>query len=138
MPFYFAVVNLSTAIRRRVSGEKGTDPNKRQPVANAHVDQTREAAAVRVNRHLPAEEAAERLKKRYQIINLWRPIAHPAFDWPLTLCDYRSVNWEKDLVPSRLIFADREGETFLVLPNPDHRWKYVSGLRPDEYVLIKW
>jgi hypothetical protein len=31
-----------------------------------------------------------------------------------------------------------EGETFGVKHSPDHRWKYVSGMRPDEYVLIKW
>jgi hypothetical protein len=78
------------------------------------------------------------VKRRFQIINLWRPISHPAFDTPLALCDYRSVAFDKDLVPSRLIYADHEGETFGVAESPDHKWKYVSGLRPHEYVLIKW
>jgi hypothetical protein len=93
---------------------------------------------VRVHRHVPAAEAKARLDKRFQIINLWRPIQHPAFDTPLALCDYRSVDYDKDLVASKLIFPGRVGETFSVSENPNHRWKYVSGLRPDEYTLIKW
>lgn len=102
------------------------------------MDQTPAAAEARVYRHLPAEEAPELAKKRYQIINLWRPISHPAWGTPLALCDYTSVDYDKDLVPSSLIYTDRVGETFNVVHNPNHRWKYVSGLRPDQYVLIKW
>jgi hypothetical protein len=133
-----AVADASTAIRRRVAGEAGTDLNKRQPARFAHVDQTPAATIARVHRHLPAAEAADRVNRRVQIINLWRPINHPAFDHPLALCDFRTVDWDKDLVPTRLIYADREGETFSVAENANQRWKYVSGLRPDEYVLIKW
>jgi hypothetical protein len=91
-----------------------------------------------VHRHLPAEEASERVKRRFQIINLWRPIENPAWDYPLGLCDFRSVDFENDLVASWLIYPDRKGETFQVTENPNHKWKYVSGLRPDEYVMIKW
>ena len=35
-------------------------------------------------------------------------------------------------------YPDREGETFAVKYSPNHRWKYVRGLEPDEGVLIKW
>jgi hypothetical protein len=91
-----------------------------------------------MRRTLTADEVEARLQKRYQIINLWRPIAHPAFDTPLALCDYRTVDYDQDLLATRMIFPGREGENFAVLPSTAHRWKYVSGLRPDEYVLIKW
>jgi muconolactone delta-isomerase len=121
-----------------VAGEGGADPQKRQPVQIAHVDQTHAATIARVHRHLSEAEASQRVKRRFQIINLWRPIGHAAFDMPLALCDFRSVDVNNDLLPSRLIYADREGETFAVVANPNHKWKYVSGLRPDEYVLIKW
>jgi hypothetical protein len=95
---------------------------------------------VRVHRHLPTEEASEILtsKRRFQVINLWRPISHPAWDHPLAMCDYRSVDPEKDLVASDLIFPHYKGETFGVKESPKHKWKYVSGLRPDEHVLLKW
>lgn len=103
-----------------------------------HVDQTSESAVARVHRHLPASEAPALLKRRFQIINLWRPISHAAYDWPLALCDYRSIDVKNDLVPMSLIYPDRKGETFGVSFNPNHKWKYVKGMGPDEVVLIKW
>ena len=103
-----------------------------------HVDQTAAAAAVRVHQHLPAEDAPELLRHRFQIINLWRPIHHAAFDFPLALCDYRSIDPKTDLVPGDILFPGRKGENNLVKFSPAHRWKYLRGMRPEEYVLIKW
>ena len=127
-----------TAIRRRRPGEIDDSPSKRQPVPRVHVDQTPESSTARVHRHLPASEAPELVKRRFQIINLWRPIGVPAFDWPLALCDYRSIDTKKDLTPVTLRYTDRDGETFGVSYNPNHKWKYVKGMTPEEFVLIKW
>jgi len=87
--------------------------------------------------HVP-ELAPELLKHRFQIINLWRPISHSALDYPLALCDYRSIDFDKDLVPTTLKFPERDGETFSVKYNPAHQWKYLRGMKRDEIVLIKW
>ena len=126
------------AIRRRRPDVIESDPSKRQPAAQVHVDQTTKASIARVHRHLPADEAPELVKHRFQIVNLWRPINHPAWDWPLALCDYRSIDTKNDLVPSTLVYPDRVGETYGVKYNPNHKWKYLKGMRPDEFVLIKW
>jgi hypothetical protein len=126
------------ALRRRVLGEPGVDPQKRQPATVAHADQTAAAAIARVHRHLPSDEAPDYVKRRFQIINLWRPIENPAWDHPLAMVDYRSVNPDKDLIQQSLIFPDREGEIYMIGENPAHKWQYVSGLRPDEYILLKW
>ncbi|KAJ3562997.1 hypothetical protein NP233_g9224 [Leucocoprinus birnbaumii] len=123
--------------RLRVPGQTDSGPARRQPVNLAHVDQSYKASINRVHRHLPAEEVPELLKRRFQIINLWRPIGNPALDWPLALCDYRSVKPEKDTYPVALIYPDREGETLGVKYSPEHRWKYLRGMTPDEIVLIK-
>ncbi|KAG2363235.1 hypothetical protein BDR07DRAFT_1460428 [Suillus spraguei] len=131
------VVVFDHTLRRRRPGEVDDGPQKRQPVSQAHVDQTPGAAIARVHRHLPPTEAPALLRRRFQIINLWRPISHPAEDWPLALCDYRSVDFEKDLVPVALLYPDREGETFGVKYNPNHQWKYLKGMTPEEFVLIK-
>jgi hypothetical protein len=40
-------------------------------------------------------------------------------------------------VPTRLIYTDREGQISSVQFSPEHKWKYLSGMRPEEYVLIK-
>ncbi|KAK7025454.1 hypothetical protein VNI00_015982 [Paramarasmius palmivorus] len=131
------VVLFDHTIRRRRPGQLDDSVDKRQPVAQVHVDQTSESAAARVRRHLPEDEANERLKHRFQIINLWRPISHPANDWPLALCDFSTIDRKADLVPVALIYPDREGETFGVKFSPDHRWKYKKGMTPEEVVLIK-
>ena len=132
-----ATLSLS-AIRRRRPGEADDSADRRQPVSQVHVDQTTASAIARVHRHLPASDVPELLKRRFQIINLWRPIATPAIDWPLTLCDYRSVDLESEVIPVKLIFPDREGETLGVKYNENHKWKYLEGMTPEECVLIKW
>ena len=105
---------------------------------SVHVDQTTASASARVHRHLPAEDVPALLERRFQIINLWRPIGRPAYDWPLALCDYRSIDPNADLVPTDLVYPDRKGETNSVRFNPNHKWKYLRGMTPEEFVLIKW
>ncbi|TFK68053.1 hypothetical protein BDN72DRAFT_821708 [Pluteus cervinus] len=131
------VVLFDHTIRRRRPGEVDDTPQKRQPVAQAHVDQTAKATIARVHRHLPPSEAPALLQRRHQIINLWRPISHPAVDWPLAVCDYRSVNPKEDVFPVALIYPDTEGETMGVKYNSEHKWKYFHGVTPEEYILIK-
>jgi len=131
------VVLFDHTIRRRRPGEIEDSPQKRQPVAQVHVDQTTASAIARVHRHLPAADAPSLVQRRFQLINLWRPISHPALDWPLALCDYRSLDRIKDLHPVALVYPDREGETYGVAYNPKHQWKYLRGMEPDEFVLIK-
>ncbi|KAI0297529.1 hypothetical protein B0F90DRAFT_1634094 [Multifurca ochricompacta] len=131
------VVLFDHTIRRRRPGDLIDTPEKRQPVSAVHVDQTTASAIARVHRHLPPEDAPSLLEKRFQIINLWRPIHHPAYDWPLTLCDYNTVDRKRDLIPNTLKYPDREGETYGVQWNEAHQWKYVRGMTPEEGVLIK-
>ncbi|KAF4609912.1 hypothetical protein D9613_010243 [Agrocybe pediades] len=130
------VVIFDHTIRRRDPGVADTSET-RQPAAVVHGDQTTISSVARVHRHLPEPEAIEALKRRFQIINLWRPIAVPAYDWPLALCDYRSVKREQDTVPIKLIYPDFEGELLGVKYSPDYKWKYLDGMTPEEGVLIK-
>lgn len=129
---------ITVAIRRRIPGAHDTNPSARQPARMVHVDQSSGGAIGRVHRHLPTAEAPGLLKRRFQIINLWRPFGHPAFDWPLAFCDYRSIDVKNDVVPSSLHYPDRTGENCIVRYNPQHKWKYLRGMQPDEAVLIKW
>jgi hypothetical protein len=108
----------------------------REPVRYVHNDQTERSAIRRVRDHLPAEEAEQRLLKRFEIINLWRPIGGPVFSTPLALCDAASID-PADLLPSDLVYRDKVGETFSVRANPAHRWYYYPHLRPEEALLLK-
>ncbi|KAJ2919647.1 hypothetical protein MD484_g814, partial [Candolleomyces efflorescens] len=133
------VVIFCHAIRRQRPGVVDDGAQNRQPVAAVHVDQTTEAAIALVHRHLPAEDAPGLLEKRFQVVNLWRPINVPALRRPLSLCEYKSVDPFKDPLPVALVYPDREGGTYYGIKyNPDHRWKYLRGMTPEEVVLIKW
>lgn len=99
-----------------------------------HIDQSYQAATNRVKYHLP-EEADRLLKGRYQIINVWRPIK-PIYKDPLAVADAHSVP-DSDLIPAKLIYPDREGETYVVKANPAHKWYYRYGQTPDIVTLIK-
>jgi len=107
----------------------------RGPVLRAHVDQTPKAGAERVFLHLGDD--AERLSKgRAQIINVWRPIKKVE-STPLAYADYRSVDFDKDLVPADLIYPHRVGETFSLRHNSNQHWYYYSQQEPDTVVLLK-
>ncbi|KAF5364573.1 hypothetical protein D9758_005522 [Tetrapyrgos nigripes] len=132
------VVLFDHTIRRHRPGQKDTI-HSRQPVARVHVDQTPKAAVTRVRRHISDPDLAETLlTRRFQILNLWRPLGHPAYAWPLALCDYRTVDTERDLAAVRRIAIDgTEGETFAVQFHEGHQWMYLRGMTPEEVVLIK-
>jgi hypothetical protein len=99
------------------------------------VDQTVFSGPQRV-RQVMGDEAEALLQGRAAIINVWRPIAHPAADWPLAVADARSVAPD-DLIASDLIFQHRKGEIYMVAHNPAQRWLYVPALQIDEAILIK-
>ncbi|KAI1779187.1 hypothetical protein F4818DRAFT_241617 [Hypoxylon cercidicola] len=122
-------------IRRQAHDVRDASRALRGPVNRVHIDQTYAASLSRVAHHLPAEEAAELLRGRVQIINVWRPIRTVRRD-PLAVADARSVA-EADLVEVPLIYPTRKGATFAVRHTDRHRWYYKRGLTPNEVLLIK-
>jgi len=123
-------------LRRRVKGvEDRSREAPRQPATRVHVDHTANSGPQRV-RDFFGDEAAELLRGRVQVINLWRPIRGPLRDAPLAVCDATSVAPD-DLVASDLVYQNRVGETYGVRYNPAHRWFYVPEMQPDEALLLK-
>ena len=128
------VVVFDYTLRDSLSGSRAT-ASLREPVRRVHNDQTFVSGPRRVRDHLPADEAAQRIKHRFAIINLWRPL-DVVEQLPLALCDARSIA-ASDLVPSDLVYRDKVGETFSFTHNPAHRWYYFPKLRPGEALLLK-
>ncbi|KAI0647770.1 hypothetical protein C8Q79DRAFT_924869 [Trametes meyenii] len=122
-------------IRRKLPEGATEGPANRTPVERVHIDQTYQASIDRVKFHLP-EDADRLLAGRVRLINVWRPIHHPAVDKPLAVSDWRHLD-QNDLVPVRFIYPNREGGTYSVKYNPKHKWYYLSGQTPDEVTLIK-
>jgi len=122
--------------RRGGSLPAGAKQGLRDPVRRVHNDYTPKSGPQRVRDLLPPEEAGERLKHRYAIINVWRPVRGPLEEAPLALCDARSVA-PADLVGNDQIYRDRVGETYTVAFSPAHRWYYFPRMQTNEVALIK-
>ncbi|KAI0408995.1 hypothetical protein F4802DRAFT_547336 [Xylaria palmicola] len=107
----------------------------RGPLFRAHVDQSYAGAEIVLRRHFP-EEADELLKRRYQIINIWRPIKTVEKD-PLAVADARSVP-DSDLLAASILYPrGSRDETWTMLPNDAHRWYFKNAQETDEVLLIK-
>ena len=130
------VVIFDHTIRRRTPGIEDRTPGiPRQPVSRIHGDYTELSGPQRV-RDLMGDEAEELLKRRFAIVNLWRPIVGPLLDAPLALCDATTLA-DGDLIGQDLIYRDRTGEIYALFPNAAHRWFYASAMSRDEVLLLK-
>ncbi|KAG7292743.1 hypothetical protein NEMBOFW57_002783 [Staphylotrichum longicolle] len=112
--------------------------NSRGPLHRAHVDQSYDGAVIRLREQFPDPgEASREMTRRWQIINVWRPIS-TVLTSPLALADATTVP-DADLVPASIIHTStgRRQESWTARPNPAHRWYYKYRRRPDEVVLIK-
>jgi hypothetical protein len=130
------VVVFDHTLRRRIDGAADRTPGvARQPASRIHVDQTVFSGPQRV-RQVMGAQAEDLLTRRAAIINVWRPIAHVARDWPLAFADARTIA-AGDLIAQDLIFPHRKGEIYGVGYNAAQRWFYAPDLGPSEAVLIK-
>ena len=130
------VVVFDHTIRRRIPGADDRARGvPRQPVPRVHNDYTNLSGPQRV-RDLLGDEADALLKKRFAVINVWRPIHGPVQDSPLAVSDAQSVA-HADFVATDLVYPDRVGEIYYVKFNPDHKWFYAPRMRDDEVMLIK-
>jgi hypothetical protein len=107
----------------------------REVVQRVHNDYTEWSGQQRVRDLLP-DEAEELLKRRFAIVQVWRPIRHPVETFPLAICDARSVA-PNDLVVSERRYPNRIGQTYAVTYNPDHRWYWFPLMRREEALVFK-
>jgi hypothetical protein len=88
-------------------------------------------------------EKVETLKPGQRLVgyNVWRVVSEPPQDWPLAVCDARTVDWG-DLVEADGVYDIGEGpwlraEAYMVRYNPAHRWLFFSDMRPDEALIFR-
>jgi hypothetical protein len=105
------------------------------PVRNAHNDYTEWSGPQRVRDLLP-QEAEDLLKRRFAVVQVWRPIRNPVQRDPLAIADARSIG-TKELIPSSRVYPDRVGEVYHCTFNPEHRWYYFPNMQRDEAVVFK-
>jgi hypothetical protein len=107
----------------------------REVVPRVHNDYTEWSGPQRVRDLLP-EEADTLLKRRFAIVQVWRPIRLPVESFPLAMCDARTISAE-DLVISERRYPNRVGQTYAITYNPNHKWFWFPRMRREEAIVFK-
>jgi hypothetical protein len=107
----------------------------RDIVSRVHNDYTEWSGPQRV-RDIMGDEAESLLKRRFAIIQVWRPINHPVESHPLAICDAQTVRPESLVVNERR-YQDRIGQTYAITYDPGQRWYWFPRMRPDEALVFK-
>jgi hypothetical protein len=107
----------------------------REVVRRVHNDYTEWSGPQRVRDLLP-QEADELLRRRFAIVQVWRPIRLPVETFPLAICDARSLSLD-DLVVSERRYPNRVGQTYAIKYSSEHRWYWFPHMRRDEALVFK-
>ena len=107
----------------------------REVVPRVHNDYTEWSGPQRV-RDLFPDEADALLKRRFAIVQVWRPIRHPVESFPLAMCDARTISPD-DLVISERRYPNRIGQTYAITYNPNHKWFWFPRMRREEAIVFK-
>jgi hypothetical protein len=107
----------------------------REVVLRVHNDYTEWSGPQRVRDLLP-DEADDLLRRRFAIIQVWRPIRHPVETFPLAICDARSLSPENLIVAERR-YPHRIGQTYAITYNPEHAWYWFPRMQRHEALVFK-
>jgi hypothetical protein len=115
-------------------------PDGLLPARGAHVDYQDRTVRWWTEQLVGPAEAAELLKRRYMLMNLWRPMATVEKS-PLAVCDASTVE-AGDLNPSEVRGGLHNPDMASMFGwnlaySPRHRWYYVPRMRPDEVLAFK-
>lgn len=112
----------------------------KNPLSYPHVDDDPIAAHAKMEEILGEEEAKKVGQKRFQIINVWRPVGpNPIINTPLTLCDYRTLDTDHNLHVSEVRGTTATIAIYLISRNNEdaQKWYYMSEMRSNEMFVFK-
>ncbi len=110
--------------------------NARPTVKGVHNDYTETSAPRRLREIIGDAEAERRFKKRWAIIQVWRPIRGTVLIDPLGICDGRSIP-QKGFIRVERRYKDRTGEVYHIAHNPSHTWFHFPRMERHEALVFK-
>ena len=112
------------------------------PALYPHGDTTDTSAAYLAEAiavHIPGFELGK--ARRWAHFNMWRPITPPPQDYPLAVCDARSIAPGDGITVVAETVTRTTGafsfDTTGYLHNPAHRWCYFRDMTPGEVIVFK-
>ena len=129
---------------------RSTDPSHREtygsrdPVPAPHSDYD-DSSAIQRMRDKFGDAADERLRGRFAIVNVWRSMSGLIEQWPLTVCDSRTIDddylistrREAPIRPEPSFEYARPSATRHAAYDANHCWYYFPRMTPDEVLLFK-
>jgi hypothetical protein len=121
------------------------------PGSDVHIDYTTNRSERLAASLVAGSKDLEYQYSKFMCINLWRAISPAPQDWPLAICDARSVQ-PREGTPNLMIRCEKipdldslgpiEDEeslpaAFLFEYSEGHRWWYFSDMNKDELLLFK-
>jgi hypothetical protein len=118
--------------------------SSRDPVPAPHSDYS-EVSAVQRMRDRFGEEADDLLTRRFSIVNAWRSTAPVIEQWPLCVCDARTIDeslltWtmrEAPIRPEPSFEYNRPSQTQHAAYDPNHLWYWYPRMTRGEVLLFK-
>ncbi len=108
----------------------------RPPVRGVHNDYTETSAPRRLREIVGDAEAERRFKKRWAIIQVWRPIRGMVLIDPLGICDGRTIPQQGFVLVQRR-YKERTGEVYHISFNPEHVWYWFPKMERHEALVFK-
>ena len=119
-----------------------SDLSGAKPARYPHADNT-DASAEELARMMDMFVAEIDLAahSRWVMYNVWRAITPPPQDFPLAVCDARSLAPADEVTVTAITEERNAGEiihdTMSYVHNPDHRWYYFPDMTIDEVIVFK-
>jgi hypothetical protein len=110
--------------------------NARPTVKGVHNDYTEASAPRRLREIVGNAEAERRFRKRWAIIQVWRPIRGTVMIDPLGICDGRSIP-QKGFILVERRYKDRTGEVYHIAHNSSHEWFHFPQMTRYEALVFK-
>jgi hypothetical protein len=110
--------------------------NARPTVKGVHNDYTEKSAPVRLREIVGDAEAERRMRKRWAIIQVWRPIRGKVLIDPLGICDGRTIP-QKGFIRVERRYQYRTGEVYHIAHDPAHEWFYFPQMERNEALVFK-
>ena len=67
---------------------------------------------------------------------MWKPLKGPVLDWPLAVCDSRSLQ-DADIIAADAIYERLVAENCIIHNNPTQKWYYVAEQKASEVLIFK-
>ncbi|KAK3316096.1 hypothetical protein B0H66DRAFT_534359 [Apodospora peruviana] len=73
---------------------------------------------------------------RFVVVNLWKPIRGPVYDFRLTLCDRRTIGFASQTTAMDIVHRNYINENTRVYFDEKHEWYHWHGLQANEVIAF--